>query len=166
MCDEYCVVDVAQQLNRKASLRARAAQAGFTLIELMVTLGIVGVLFGVAMPAYKEHTVRSHLVEASSALSTLRASMEQFFQDNRSYASNSNYTTPCMDPANQTAGSFKLSCTATDTSYVITATGSGQTAGFAFTIDQNGNQNTSSLPPDWGNAPQKGCWVQRKGQTC
>jgi len=147
---------------------------GFTLIELMIVVAIIAILAAIALPAYSDYVTRSRLVDATNALSTLRAKMEQHYQDNRTYATatyttaagTTTYTTPCKATANATAGTFTLSCTVDATSYTITATGSGTTNDFAYTIDQDGTQKTTGLPSGWGSYPQTGCWVQRKAQTC
>jgi len=49
---------------------------------------------------------------------------------------------------------------------VITATGSGMTKDFVYSIDQDGTQKTVGLPNGWGTSSQTGCWVQRRRQTC
>lgn len=140
---------------------------GFTLIELMIVMVVIGVLAAIAMPAYQDYVLRSRLVEVINGMATVRAKMEQHYQDNRSYNTVGTFIAPCADPANQTVGTFKLACTTlTDNAYVITATGANQTAGFEYSIDQNGTKVTTSLPPAWGSTPQTGCWVMRKGQTC
>ncbi|KAF7599151.1 MAG: fimbrial assembly protein [Candidatus Dactylopiibacterium carminicum] len=139
--------------------------AGFTLIELMITVAIIGILASIAYPSYRDYVTRSRLVDATNALSTLRAQMEQHFQDNRTYQTVGSFTTPCSNSANQTAGTFAITCNVTNTTYTITATGSGQTNGFTYTINQSGTQATTAIPSDWGSAAN-GCWIQRKGQTC
>lgn len=147
----------------------RRRQSGFTLIELMIVVVVIAILASIALPAYKDYVTRARLVDAVNALTTLRAKMEQHYQDNRSYLTVGSYTTPCSVSSNLSAGSFTLACPAnslTDSGYTITATGSGQTAGFIYTLDQNGTQTTTGLPSGWGSTPQSGCWVQRKGQTC
>lgn len=140
---------------------------GFTLIELMVAVAIVATLSAMALPAYIDYVKRGRLVDGSNALTTQRAKMEQHYLDNRTYSSVTGYSAPCATA--QTAGTFTVQCTSanlSDTAYVITATGSGMTQDFTYSIDQNGTQKTVRLPSGWGTYPQTGCWVQRKGQTC
>lgn len=58
----------------------RMAQKGFTLIELMIVVAIIGILAAVALPAYQDYTVRAKLAEAVIAGSTAKGSMSEGFQ--------------------------------------------------------------------------------------
>ncbi len=58
----------------------RRAQAGFTLIELMIVVAIIGILAAVALPAYQDYTVRSKLSEVLLAMSSCRTSVTEVFQ--------------------------------------------------------------------------------------
>ncbi|MFM2329587.1 MAG: hypothetical protein RLZZ494_1690, partial [Pseudomonadota bacterium] len=59
------------------------AISGFTLVELAIVLLIIGILSAIAMPIYQDHALQGRIVDATNALSTLRARMEQHYQDNR-----------------------------------------------------------------------------------
>ena len=59
--------------------------AGFTLIEVMITVAVVAILAAVAMPQYFDYVTRSRLVEAKTNLVDMRTRLEQFFLDNRAY---------------------------------------------------------------------------------
>ena len=59
---------------------------GFTLIELMIAVAIIAILAAIAIPSYSEYVRRGRVTEAISALSGMRVKMEQYFQDNRTYA--------------------------------------------------------------------------------
>ncbi len=61
-------------------------QCGFTLIELMVVIAIVGVLVVVAYPSYTDYIVRTKRAAAKAFLMTLAGRQEQFFLDNKRYA--------------------------------------------------------------------------------
>ncbi len=58
---------------------------GFTLIELMIVVVIVGILAGVAYPSFREQSRRSARAEARAALLDASSRQEQFLLDNKSY---------------------------------------------------------------------------------
>ncbi len=140
---------------------------GFTLIEVMITVAIVGILAMVAFPSYRDYLVRGQLVEASNGLATVRAQMERHFQDNRSYATVGAFTTPCAAAvATRTFGSFVVSCTVapTDTTFTLQAVGSGPVNGFTYTITQQDVRATTAAPAGYNTCASG--WMLKKGQTC
>ena len=58
---------------------------GFTLIELMIVIMIVGVLMGIALPSYKDYVLRSHRTEAHSGLVDVAARQERFVAQRNTY---------------------------------------------------------------------------------
>src|SRR5688572_11704387 len=60
---------------------------GFTLMEVMITVAIVGFLASLAYPSYTQYVRRGKIVEALGELTTLRVKLEQYYQDNRNYGS-------------------------------------------------------------------------------
>ena len=143
---------------------------GFTLIEIMVVVVIIAILTAIALPSYRDYVIRGNLVDGTQQLAALRAQMEQFYQDSRSYATNGSYTSPCDNPPTAFANwTFSCNNTQTASAYTWTATGvAGKpTAGFTYTIDNNNNQTTTGLPTGWGStSPAPTCWIMKRGGTC
>lgn len=144
-----------------------AGQAGFTLIEIMVTVAIVGILAAIAYPSYRDYVVRGYLSDATTGLSTMRADMERYFQDNRTYKESGKFTPPCA--SKPVVGNFALSCfKTTDTAFEIHATGSGPVNGFVYSIDNQGGRHTVEVPTGSGynKCDNPAGWMLRKGQSC
>lgn len=151
--------------------RDGAVQGGFTLIELMIAVAIIGILSAIALPAYNDYIMRGKLIEASTTLSTLRTNMEQYYQDNRTYLSGTApITSPCASSALPALKNFTLTCPAaswTAATYTITATGTASVPSqFIYTIDEKGAQ-TSSVSTAWdAGGTLYTCWIMKKGGTC
>ena len=144
--------------------------SGFTLIELMVTVAIVGILAAVALPSYKDYIRRGTLPESFSQLADYRVKLEQYYQDNRNYGA-----AACADAAGgpswnnftpSSAKSFTYSCSvsASGQGFTVTATGKTGTAavGHAYTVNHTNAQATTAYN---GSAVAKACWLSR-GNEC
>lgn len=136
---------------------------GFTLIELMIAIAIIGILSAVALPTYQGYILRGKLAEAYSQLSSVQLRMEQYYQDNRTYDSG---TGTCAI-ANFSGNNFAFSCLLSSAGQGFTWTATGQAAkgtdGFAFTVNEAGTKATvisSGAPSGW--ASNSGCWLRNK----
>ena len=122
---------------------------GFTLIELMIVVTIVAILSAIAYPSYRNYVIRGQLVDATQALAALRANMERYYQDNRTYVGSPGFPSPC-DAAPFAAGKFTISCVPAPAlnTYTLQAQGTaGDLTGFTFTVDQNDVEKTTVAPP-------------------
>jgi type IV pilus assembly protein PilE len=132
---------------------------GFTLIEVMIAVAVVGILAAVALPAYTKYVARARLTEAFTSLGGAQPAAEQFWANTRSYEGFGDATT---FPGSTDNFDYSLS-SASASAYVITATGKGKAAGFSYTVDQNGGRATTATP-EWGTSSS--CWVDRPGGLC
>jgi type IV pilus assembly protein PilE len=141
--------------------QVKISQKGFTLIELMIVVAIIGILAGIAMPSYRDYVTRSSLAEATSGLADRHIKMEQCFQDNRDYTN-----AACSAICPGTGKNFNFACTtpaATATTYTITATGKNTAAGFTLTVNESNTKNTPNAPSGWATSTgTNGCWVSGK----
>ena len=146
-------------------MNAPMMQKGFTLIELMVTVAILGILAAIAIPNYADYVTRGRIPDATSGLAAKRVSLEQFFQDNRTYVD----APACAADAN-TSPFFDFSCDPdpTATEFTLQAVGKGAMAGFTFTIDEAGARasTVSEALEANGWAANDSCWISRKGGSC
>lgn len=61
------------------------SQQGFSLIELMIVVAIIGILAAIAIPQYGDYVRRGKVTEATATLAEYRTRLEQYYQDNRNY---------------------------------------------------------------------------------
>lgn len=65
-------------------------QKGFTLIELMIVVAIIGILAAVALPAYQDYTTRAKITEVNLQVSACKNAVAEFLQANGSFPANAN----------------------------------------------------------------------------
>ena len=126
----------------------RTLQKGFTLIELMIVVAIIGILAAVALPAYQDYTTRAKMSEVILAASSCRTSMTEAIQS---------LPLGQVIPANGWGCEFAATDTAKQTKYVASI----QTTGLAnppvnanavITVLSKGVNNTTATPPIAGGA--------------
>lgn len=133
---------------------SKAGNSGFTLIELMIVIAIVGILAAVAVPAYSDYVKRGKITDAVAELSSAKVQAEQFYQDSPTHT----YVGfNCPAETNY----FTFACDTTATTFSITASGKNDLSGFVYTINES-NTKTSDTP--WGDSTT--CWVNKKGGLC
>lgn len=111
--------------------RVKRGQKGFTMIELMVVVVIVGVLAAIAIPIYGKYIKNSRLTEATSRIGEIMTAAKAYGQEHPDASGN-----PTWPPA---AGAGIVDLTSTDLfDYSITAGGGGNASTTALTIRASG----------------------------
>jgi type IV pilus assembly protein PilE len=158
------LLDTAGKLTRMPAGAGVGRAAGFTLIELMMVVAVVGILGAIALPSYRDFVIRGRIPDATSTLAAKRVQMEQFFQDNRMYIVGGVNAPPCNT---DTGKYFTFSCSAiAAASYTLQAVGTGPMAGFNYTINEANIQTTGAVPSGWSLPSPNNCWVTKKGGIC
>lgn len=119
---------------------------GFTLIELMITVAIVGILAAVAYPSYLEQVAKGRRADARARLMTAQQWMERFYTERSSYASGADDTRndqfdrqssfATSPPVSEGATMYTLGVAVAGTGYTLTAT---RQAGSPMAADRCGN---------------------------
>lgn len=138
---------------------------GFTLIELMIVITILGILVAIGLPQYNEYVLRSKITEAFTHLTSLQQRMEQYYQDNRTYANAAGTGCGITAPTSPTVQYFSFSCTLSNSNQSFTYTATSATLGFTYTVDDAGTRATSAVASGWSGAPTN-CWIRNKGGGC
>ena len=127
------------------------AQKGFTLIELMIVVAIIGILAAVALPAYQDYTVRAKVSEAVIAATSPKTLVSEAFQTDGLPGITAAITTYNAIPAAQKASKYVADITiAVDTPFNIIATTGGASTGLptvaqGMTISFTPNVNNAAL---------------------
>lgn len=136
-------------LNRSFKLNS-----GFTLIELMITVAIIGILAAIAYPSYQQYVLRANRAEAQAVLSETAQFMERYFTTNGTYVGGALLS--AVSPKGASGAAVKYNITpatvTTATTFTLTATPvNSQTADTTcgtLTLSNTGAQTPSTA----------GCW--------
>ena len=137
-----------------AAFKARRRESGFTLIELMITVAVIGILAAIAIPSYAQYTIRSSRQSVQSELAVMASIQEKIYLNSNAYASgvttayNGSSTGGLGVPTGKSRdGKYTFSVTVASATYTLTATpvvGSSQSADGALTINAAENRTWGS----------------------
>lgn len=131
--------------------KKNTSQGGFTLIELMIVVAIVGVITAIAYPSYQQYVERAKRSDAMTALMLATQAMERYRGNHFNYDINSDITQVFVNQVPVEGGTayYNLSVVTTPTSYTITASPVGSMKGKSPLSITNTGAKT------WG---KKNCW--------
>ena len=125
--------------------------SGFTLIELMVTVAILGILAAIALPSYRSSVLRSARSDGKAALLEAATRQEQFYLDNKIYTTNMLLLGLSASPYITENGTYSVSAAATTNiaiDYTLTAAPQGGQADDtdcgSLTLNSNGVKGAAS----------------------
>ena len=98
---------------------SKQVQKGFTLIELMIVVAIIGILAAIAIPAYQDYTIRAQVTEGLNLASDLKAGIGELYAD-RGNGADIDSDNLGLPPANYKSGKYVTQIEVTDGTIEIT----------------------------------------------
>ncbi len=115
----------------------KSVQKGFTLIELMIVIAIIGILAAIAIPAYQNYVIRAQATEGSSIIGSLETAFEECYANSGTAASCASNAAVGIPASKKIAGTYVQSA-------ILTAPGQ-----ILVTYNTNANANIAGKTVSW-----------------
>ena len=141
--------ELLRTLTRRAARRSANAPNGFTLVELLIVVVIVGILSAVALPQFFSQTKKAAATEGTQQASSIAKQAAAYYLENGSLGT---VDSDCSDYAGKIETdntNFTYACSGTKTAFVVTATGkdsNDNTKGVVVKFTGNLTDGTFSKP--------------------
>ena len=138
----------------RASCPMRRPGGGFTLIEVMIVVAVIGILAAIALPSYQEYVRRSHRAEARAGLMQAAQWLERTATATGVYPPSASFPGVLTSVPGQR---YTIAAVSTNATFTLTATPQGAQTGDkcgSFTLAQDGTRDltgaTASVADCWG----------------
>jgi len=125
---------------------------GFTLLEMLIVIAVIAITAAFAVPAYGDYILRGRLTAGVAVLKATRDRLEIAYSDNRSYARDDGSCAVAVFVDRDSQFSFACTLASSGQRFTLTATGTGGSSGFSYSMDEAGIERTLGVRAGWTSA--------------